>query len=63
MRIPMGLKIDNNGLLYIDSDKFKRYPLNLNKGIKVSNLFYSLMSTDEYIIKCSLYYLKKDLLI
>ncbi len=63
MLLPIDAKIDKNGLLYIDNDAFKRYPLNLNYNLKISNLFYSLLNTDDYIIKYSLCSLKQEQLI
>ena len=63
MLLSIDAKIDKNGLLYIDNDSFKRYPLNLNYNLKICNLFYSLLSTDDYIIKYSLCSLKQDQLI
>lgn len=60
MLLPIDAKIDNNGLFYMDNDLFKKYPLNINYNLKISNLFYSLMSTDDYIIKYSLYNLNQD---
>lgn len=56
--IPLELKIDNNGILYIDKK--------INKNDYIKNLeskycrFYNLLSTNEYIIKYTLQTLSKN---
>ena len=53
-------KMDKNGILYIDDDRIKSYPLLFNQNIEKNNgegklpkLFYQLFSTDDYIVKYS----------
>ena len=53
-KIPMECKIDKNGLFYIDNDSFKKYSLRFNDIEKINLCnFYELLSTEDYIIKCS----------
>ena len=57
--LPLECKFDKNGLLYIDNDKFKKHPLDLNEikedeNNKIKNYFYELESTSDYIIKYSI---------
>ena len=54
--IPCELKYDKDGLLYLEDDNlFKRKGLHIDKRTGIDEyfqgFFYSLASTDEYIIK------------